>query len=159
MASAQLDTTDADAKWKKMRKLVESLLAVPRKTRAEHPPLPRRPGVYLFSDTTRHRYVGQTRNLRERVGQHTRPSGTHYSATLAFLLAARNAHTAGIQLRGTRSEIEKDAAFSPHFSEAKREVADWMVQFVEITNPNIRTLFEVYVHLSLKTDLNTFETH
>ena len=134
-------------------------MAVPQKTRAEHPPLPRRPGVYLFKDPTRYRYVGQTRNLRERVAQHSRPSGGRDSATLAFLLAIQNAEDDGVQLRGTRSEIEKDAAFLPHFSEAKREVAKWTVQFVEIDDPNMRTLFEVYVHLSLQTDMNTFETH
>ncbi len=142
-----------------LRELVDRLLAVPSKSRAEQPPLPRRPGVYLLGDATGYRYVGQTRNLRERVAQHSRPSGSHANATLAFLLAVRNARAAGMQLRGTRSEIEKDAAFSRHFSEAKQEVAEWTVQVVEIDDPNIRTLFEVYVHLSLKTDMNTFETH
>ena len=120
---------------------------------------PKCPGVYLFKDPTRYRYVGQTRNLRERVAQHSRPSGGRDSATLAFLLAIQNAEDAGVQLRGTRSEIEKNAAFLPHFSEATREVAKWTVQFVEIDDPNIRTLFEVYVHLSLHTVMNTFETH
>ncbi len=159
MANAQVDTTAADDWWKTMRELLDALLAVPQKTRAEHPPFPRHPGVYLLSDATGFRYVGQTRNIRERVAQHSRPSGSHNNATLAFLLAARRARDAGIPLSGTRSEIEKDAAFSGLFLVAKREVADWTVQFVEINDANCRTLFEVYVHLSLDTDLNTFETH
>lgn len=149
----------ADDIWASMRPLLDRLLAAPRSPRAPGK-VPAVPGIYLFSDGERYRYVGQTRNLRARLGQHTRPSGTHYSATLAFLLATERAKEFGVTLTGRqRSELQLAADFAPHFSDCKAEVASWDVQFIELTDPLVRTIFEVYVHVALATDLNSFETH
>ena len=149
----------ADDIWASMRPLLDRLLAAPRSPRAvaKVPPVP---GIYLFSDGQRYRYVGQTRNLRARLGQHTRPSGTHYSATLAFLMAVERSKEAGVPTAGRRRlELQNDLGFAAHFASAKAEVASWDVQFIAVDNPLERTIFEVYVHAVLKTDLNSFETH
>lgn len=147
-----------DALWAEMRPLLQRLLAEPRAPRSSRT-VPAVPGVYLFSDGARYRYVGQTRNLRERLGQHTRPSGTHFSATLAFLMAVEQATLAGLDVRQARSALQVDPAFVPLFTEAKATVASWDVQYVQVDDPNVRTVFEVYAHLALGTDLNSFETH
>ena len=55
--------------------------------------------------------------------------------------------------------LQSDPAFTRHFAAAKAQVASWDVQFIEVDDPDVRTVFEVYVHLALDTDLNTFETH
>lgn len=43
--------------------------------------------VYLFSEDGRHLYVGRTRNLRQRLRQHSIPSSQHNQAVFAFRLA------------------------------------------------------------------------
>ena len=144
--------------WGKMRPLLERLLAAPRAPRTNSA-IPARPGIYLFSDGERFRYVGQTRNLRERLGQHTRPSGTHYSATLAFIMASNEAASKGMDMKRRRADLQDNPEFAECFTRAKATVAGWKVQVVEEGDPNVRTVFEVYVHLALGTDLNRFETH
>jgi hypothetical protein len=149
----------ADDIWSSMRPLLDQLLAAPRATRALSK-VPAVPGIYLFSDGERFRYVGQTRNLRNRLAQHTRPSGTHFSATLAFLMGHQRAQAAGVPLKGRqRAELQSAPDFVPHFSGAKADLAGWDVQFIELSDPLIRTIFEVYVHVTLATDMNSFETH
>src|SRR5688572_25356656 len=91
----------ADDIWASMRPLLDRLLAAPRSPRAPGN-VPAVPGIYLFSDGQGYRYVGQTRNLRARLGQHTRPSGTHYSATLAFLMAVERSREGGVPTAGRR---------------------------------------------------------
>ncbi|MBM4414892.1 MAG: hypothetical protein FJ035_01175 [Chloroflexi bacterium] len=153
------DWQAADEIWAAMRPLLERLLAAPRSPRARGN-VPSVPGVYLFSDRERYRYVGQTRNLRTRLGQHTRPSGTHYTATLAFLMAVEQAAAHGVPTEGRpRAVLQSDPGFADHFTRAKAEVASWDVQFIAVDDPLIRTIFEVYVHVVLGTDLNSFETH
>ncbi len=150
---------EADDIWAAMRPLLERLLAAPRAPRARGN-VPAAPGIYLFSDGERYRYVGQTRNLRARLGQHTRPSGTHYTATLAFLMAVEQAAADGVPIDGrARAVLQTDPAFAAHFTRTKADVASWDVQFIEVKDPLLRTVFEVYVHVTLATDLNSFETH
>ena len=117
-------------------------------------------GIYLFSDGERYRYVGQTRDLRERLAQHVRPSGTHNSATLAFRMAVERAGMAGIPVdAATRAALQADPDFAAHFTRAKANVALWDVQYIELGDPVTRTVFEVYAHVALATDLNSFDTH
>jgi hypothetical protein len=148
-----------DDMWALMRPMLDRLLAAPRSPRAAAN-APAAPGIYLFIDGERYRYVGQTRNLRARLGQHTRPSGTHYSATLAFLMAVERSKEGGVPTAGRRRlDLQNDPGFAVHFSSAKAEVASWDLQFIEVADPLVRTIFEVYVHVAVATDLNSFETH
>ena len=145
--------------WAEMRPLLEELLIVPPSPRVRGR-VPAEPGIYLLHDGKRPRYVGQTRNLRNRLAQHTRPSGTHHSATLAFSMAVERARERGVVVEGrTRAELQADPQVARYFEEAKATVATWTVRFIRIDDPLIRTVFEVYVHSVLTTDLNSFETH
>ena len=140
--------------------LLGRLLSAQSATRDNHNEIPQEPGVYLFSDEQRPRYVGQSRKLRSRLAQHTAQSGDRYSATLAFRIAIQQAREQGIPVDArTRDDLQADDAFKPVFTQAKRQVASWNLRFVEIEEPIPRTLFEVYVHLAPGTDLNDFETH
>ena len=149
------DLLSADAMWATMRPTLEQLLAAPRAPQR----IPKVPGIYLFSDGERYRYVGQTRDLSKRLAQHTQPSGTHYGATLAFLIAKEQPALAGANVRQRRRALQSDTAFVSHFVAAKAQVAGWDIQFIQVDDPNVQTVFEVFVHLVLHTDLNTFETH
>lgn len=127
----------ADEIWASMRPLLVQLLEAPRSPRARGN-VPALPGIYLFSDGERYRYVGQTRNLRARLGQHTRPSGTHYTATLAFLMAVEHAAAHGVATDGrARAMLQADPVFAAHFTRAKTDVASWDVQFIEVRDPLI----------------------
>jgi hypothetical protein len=43
--------------------------------------------IYLFSEGSRHLYVGRTRHLRQRLRQHSIPASQHNQAVFAFRLA------------------------------------------------------------------------
>lgn len=159
VVGAEPSFSESERIWSQMRTLLDDLLAAPQ-SRRERGTIPGLAGVYLLNDGERYRYVGQTRNLRNRLGQHMRPSGGHNSATLAFLMAVRCAGEAGIPTeRRSRRTLQADPQFAAYFDRAKATVATWSVQFVRIDDPLVRTVFEVYVHSVLATDLNSFETH
>src|SRR5262245_10132715 len=68
-----------------------TLLAMPPVTVATLPrQMPLR-GVYLFSDGSRHFYVGRTNKLCKRLQYHCRPSSSHFQATFAFRPAGQGA--------------------------------------------------------------------
>lgn len=82
-------------------------------------------GVYLFSEGKKHLYVGRSRNIRNRYGQHHRLSSTHNSAPFAFLLA-REA-TGQIEASydsgsGNRKALMQDEDFKKAFEDAKARI-------------------------------------
>jgi hypothetical protein len=75
-------------------------------------------------------------------------------------LAVERAAERGVPIESRpRAELQNDPDFAAHFTHTKAEVASWNVQFIEVDDPLVRTIFEVYVHVALATDLNSFETH
>ena len=122
--------------------------------------MPNPPGLYLFSDSARPIYVGQTRKLRTRLRQHTGERSRQNQASLAFNIAKRDAASAGVDVTRSREALAADAEFRLHLDEARRTVAAMSVQFIELDDPIRRTLFEVYATLLLQTtEFNSFETH
>ena len=137
-------------------KQLEKLLAARCCARKAHPPIPKAPGVYLFSENGRPVYVGQTRNLRQRLAAHMIPSSGQNTASFAFNIAK---HKAGpMRAKPTREEIER--LIKPLFTRAKERVSRMDVQFIEMDDPIERTVFELYAALHLGTEkYNSFETH
>jgi hypothetical protein len=117
--------------------------------------------VYLFSEDENHRYVGRTRNANRRLGEHTRPSSPENSAPFAFNIARRDAAAAGLEIGGPRTLVAAHADFEPYFIAAKERVRAMDFRVVEIEDPAVSTIFEVYASLVLGTegDYNLFETH
>ena len=135
---------------------LDDLRAAPARPRKEHPPIPQAPGIYLFSEHGAPVYVGQTRNLRERLGEHTRPSSGREMATFAFRITIEDVGSAAAGM--TRKEIE--SRFAPLFRQAKERVSRMNVQFIEMDDSIERTVFEMYAALHLGTEhYNSFETH
>jgi len=137
--------------------MLVDLWKAPNAPRLEHSdPIPTKAGVYLFAEADTPIYIGQTRNLRQRLANHCVPSGGHNQASFAFMLAKENFGN----YSGTRSELEKEEDFIPLFTEAKARVSRMPVRFIECGDPETRTVFEVYAaeHLGTK-KYNSFETH
>jgi hypothetical protein len=122
--------------------------------------IPRR-GVYLFSETDVHLYVGRTNRLRARLQEHCRASSGHNSAPFAFLLAREQTGriTATYKSEGGREAMCLDATFAAIFTSCKLRVRNMDVRFVEEIDPIRQALLEMYVAVALKTPHNSFENH
>jgi GIY-YIG catalytic domain len=139
---------------------LDRLSSAPANTVADHNGIPETPGVYLFSEGVTPIYVGQTRNLRTRLRQHTSLSSRENQAALAWRIALADAKAAGHPVAGTRKDLESDEQVAAHFQAAKQRVAAMDVRFIEIEDPVTRTVFEVYAARALGTDeFNSWETH
>lgn len=139
---------------------LQDLVEKPAAPRGSHASVPDVPGIYLFSERGRPIYVGQTRDLRRRLGEHTRPSSGSESATFAFILAIGMAKRRRIDASGTRKARLARPEFNSVFLEAKRRVAAMPVRFLLMKDPIERTMFEMYAALHLGTErYNSFETH
>lgn len=119
------------------------------------------PGVYVFYDWyDQPQYVGRTRDLRRRLGEHGRDSSSHYSASFAFLRARKVAESNGHDLRGfSRKELANEhEAFRDFFAASKMTVAEMTVRWVVVDDAVTQALLEVYAALELGTPFNSFET-
>jgi len=143
----------------KLPGLFERLVDAPLKPWSNLGPLPQN-GIYVFYENGHPIYVGRTNRMKARIKEHGRRSSTHNSAPFAFNLAKKAARDKGIDVNKPRGQLEKDQAFSVLFSEAKGRVSRMSVQVIEIQDPVIQTLFEVYAAIILETkEYNDFDTH
>ena len=141
--------------------LLDRLSSAPGKTVAEHEAegIPESPGIYLFSEGVTPTYVGQTRNLRERLRQQTSPASRENQASLAWRIALAAARDARDPMSGTAKEVKADEQ-AEMFRSAKQRVAAMSVRFIELADPVTRAVFEVYAAQALGTDeFNSGETH
>lgn len=148
--------------------LVESLGPSLRRLLAMEPvtpiSLPKRmpkEGVYLFSEGRKHLYGGRSKDIRGRIGRHSRPGASHRMAAFAFRLAreATDHLDASYKKEGSRSQLMEDPAFRAAFDEAKTRIREMDVRFVEEDDPVRQALLEIYVAVSLETPYNDFRTH
>jgi hypothetical protein len=116
-------------------------------------------GIYVFYENGNPIYVGRTNRMKDRIKEHGRPSSTHNSAPFAFNLAKKAAIEKGLDLNKSRVDLEKDSTFAKLFFEAKDRVSKMSVRVIEIDDPIIQTIFEVYASMELKTEFNDFNTH
>jgi len=118
-------------------------------------------GIYLFSENNNHLYIGRTNNIKRRIQNHCRPSSNHNQATFAFRIARSetNQHKASYKTEGSRKQLEDDPIFGPAFIKAKERIRNMELRFVEINDPILQALFEIYASMILKTPFNDFENH
>ena len=117
--------------------------------------------IYLFSEGSRHLYVGRTRHLRQRLRQHSIPAAQHNQAVFAFRLAREKTGriTAAYSKEGSRLALSSDIEFGPAFIDAKKRIREMQVRYVEERDPLRQALLEIYVSVVLKTPYNDFNTH
>jgi len=119
------------------------------------------PGVYAFYHDGQPVYIGRTRDLRRRLGEHSWASSSHYSASFAFLRARQAAKVAGYTASLTsfsRPALATHEVFGPLFIAEKKVVAGMIIRWVEVENAVTQALLEVYAALELHTPFNSFET-
>ena len=114
-------------------------------------------GVYMFSENGRHLYVGRTRNVRSRYGQHTRTGTGHNNAPFAFKLARE---TTGI-LKSTyksdetsRANLMFNSDFLGAFNAALARMRAMEFRFVEEKDPTRQCLLEIDLPLRISSRLD-----
>ena len=117
--------------------------------------------IYLFSEGTRHLYVGRTKNLRQRLRQHSIPGSQHNQAVFAFRLARESTGSlvAAYTASGSRAALCAQDEFRSAFTLAKERVRNMDVRYVEENDSLRQALLEIYVSIVLKTPYNDFDTH
>jgi hypothetical protein len=144
---------------KRMPILLNQLTSQPLRPWDDRGILPQK-GVYVFYENEKPMYVGRTNNMSSRLNRHGNPSSGHTSATFAFNIARREAIKRGMNVQMSRSQLEADPAFSKLYLEAKLRVSRMPVRVIEINDPIVQTLFEVYTAMYLDTrEYNDFDTH
>jgi hypothetical protein len=125
------------------------------------PPSMPKAGIYLFSESGLPLYVGRTRNIRGRIGRHTRPGATHRMASFAFRLAREITGNlaATYKKEGSRIDLMESMEFRQAFDEAKKRIRSMDLRFVEESDPVRQAVLEIYVSVSLQTPYNDFDTH
>jgi hypothetical protein len=137
--------------------LMEKINNSPNITKDDFKNLPKK-GIYVFYEEGFPIYVGRTNRLKNRLMEHSQQSSGHNSATFAFNLAKEKAKNTTIDLKQCRKDLERDSQFSPIYTDEKKRVSRMKIKVIEIEDPVIQTLFEVYAHLELQTQ-NEFENH
>jgi len=98
-------------------------------------------------------YVGRSRRLRTRIGEHGNAGGGRYNATFAYKLAKRSAPKY-ITKEKTRRELDESKLFKPYFDAAKLRVSRMNLHVVEIGDPMTRAVFELYAQIALGPEFN-----
>lgn len=116
-------------------------------------------GIYVFYENDQAQYVGRTDRMRQRLQEHVRPSSNHLTATFAFIIAKREATSAGIDTTINRNALCENPQFKDLFAQSKERVRNMSIRYVEIEHPVDQYLFEVYAADVLDTPYNEFENH
>lgn len=151
-------------KIKQLPSLMEQLINSPLKSRGNMANLPQK-GIYVFYENEHPKYVGRTNRMKKRIMEHSRPSSRYNKAQFAYKLAKKDAIEKGIANEksinyGKKSgELETNPAFVELFLKAKEKVSRMPFRVIEINDPIIQTIFEVYAHIDLKTEFNDFDNH
>ncbi|HEY1615522.1 MAG TPA: hypothetical protein VGF97_17720 [Rhizomicrobium sp.] len=140
----------------------ERLVAHPPITAARFPARMMTRGVYLFSDGSRHLYVGRSNDIRRRYGRHCNPGATDRTAAFAFRLAREATGKIKATYKtgdGSRKLLMEDAEFAAAFVTAKARIREMDFRWVEETDPVRQCLLEVYCAVVLQTPYNDFDNH
>jgi hypothetical protein len=134
-------------------------------------PPPREHGVYLFTEASRHLYVGRCglteraarkgrghSNFRTRLAGHTRPSSGDNQATFAWRLATEAVGGRFEGLPTTRAGLQLDDRFRQEFLRQKERVTAMEFRVVAITDNFESYVFEPYAALMLGTPHNSWAT-
>lgn len=117
-----------------------------------------KPGIYAFFDDEQPVHVGRTRHLGRRLKQHTRLA--HNAASFAFKRARRTlAKAATYQPAGSRTALMRDADFVAEFRSHVERVKLMQVRFVEVEDPVLQYLLELYASIEWRLALDEFDTH
>lgn len=145
-----------------MHDRLEALVKAERFTFASKPRgLTGKKAVYLFCDGDAPFYVGRTKNLGQRLGQHCNDGSQPNQSSVAFKLACerlqivRQKYAKG---EGWKSLMAKNLELEPEFKVWKAKMRGMWIRYVEEPDPVTQALLEIYCSVALKTPHNDFET-
>lgn len=139
----------------------EALVSQSPVTTGVLPPEIKGAGVYMFSEGGTNLYVGRTRNVRARYGQHTRLSSGHNSAPFAFKLARQMTGYLKAEYKAgekSRAGLLMNAEFAAAFQQSLERVKRMHFRFVEEADPTRQCLLEVYASVVCGSPYNDFNT-
>lgn len=115
-------------------------------------------GVYVLYEAAEPLYVGRTRDLWRRLGEHSLPSSDGYAATFAIVLARKKTGISASYKKetGVKYLVANDQRFADEFRVAKSRVHDMQVRWVEAPDADCRCLLEFYAAKELQTPFNDF---
>ncbi|MCQ8870366.1 hypothetical protein NP945_00830 [Mesorhizobium sp. LMG17149] len=117
-------------------------------------------GIYLFSEGSKHLYVGRSNRIAERYRLHCGPSAKENQASFAWKLTAEVMEHKATYRKG---EGRKDKILIPEFADAfrlaKERIRAMEYRFVEEADQTRQALLEAYVCIALGTPYNDFDTH
>ena len=119
-------------------------------------------GVYLFSESGLHLYVGRSNRLRNRYFLHCRPGSRQNQASFAYKLARealRITRASYASDGATRSKLAETEPFLASFAEAKTRIRTMEYRFVPEEDQVRQALLEAYCAIVLETPYNDFATH
>jgi hypothetical protein len=139
--------------------LMERLLAS-RPLSAKEISAVRKPGIYCFSEGGQALYLGRTKDFSKRYKNHCSESSGENTAAFAFILARKSTDREKPTYGkiGSRKDLIKDPVFLTAFQHAKQRIRNMEVRFVEIDDPNLQHLFELYASIELNSTFNKFLT-
>lgn len=151
-------STEFDKAVGQMRPLLMALTGQEPIPLGEASRFPARPGVYLITDATGHLYTGRCKSIRQRMKNHG--GNAPESSTFAFRLACDKIGRKATYKKGEgRKDLVSDPKFKSAFLENVERIRQMEVRHVVIEDDITQHLFEVYVHLALRTPHNSFGTH
>lgn len=66
---------------------------------------------------------------------------------------------ASYKKEGSRKHLHADAIFKEHFISANKRLNGMTMKFIEITDPKMQHMFELYAAMKFNTPYNSFETY
>ena len=98
--------------------------------------------------------------MRQRYKNHCHPTSKGNDAPFAFKLARikTGKEKPSYKAEGSRKQLMEDELFKAAFDQSKTPIRDMELRFIEIDDPNLQVLFELYASLVLKSKHNDFAT-
>ena len=116
-------------------------------------------GIYLFSKSNKHLYVGRPNAIRKRFQRHfAHPRG----AAFAFLLARKATGNKPNYRKGSREHVRElvdDPKFRAAFDAARDRMKNMDYRCVGEDDPTRQALLEIYCATVLGTEYNDFDNH
>jgi hypothetical protein len=138
----------------------ERLIAMAPVTNGLLPPTSPKCGVYLFTESGRHLYVGRSNNIPRRYDAH-RYGGANSSPFALKLARERTGKLVASYKPGKDSiaGLMKDPEFIAAFNDAKARIRRMEFRCVGEDDQMRQMLLEIYCTVALGTPYNDFSTH
>ena len=117
------------------------------------------PGIYVFYERNQPAYVGITKNVRNRIGNHISGSGAKSAFAFRRAKEALGLGKATYKVEGSRKALIKEDRFREALLKHKNDVRLMEFRALKVDDPLVLYLLELYVALKLDLPVTEFQTH